>query len=260
MILIKITVTVQIKILDGKIKSNQAHYDLGREAGKISALSSKDILEKYEYLTGEDLGQRPSALEKAKFEYSPLGMSFSKAFEKDKSKSGARSQSDFNYDKKHALYKFYKGYDEFEEMSLDSKYNRMKKFNKLLTSFQAAKTKNPKTQLKKVRLMENIEKLYKKYYDVYKNDYDANDESNEAKKKYFDYTKFELVDKIGKRSKLDGETKKIFKEIENREKDIYKKGGFMEYFNYEPTALVNKLLGQNTQDLKKVWTRLNNRR
>ena len=25
----------------------------------------------------------------------------------------------------------------------------------------------------------------------------------------------------------------------------------MEYFNYEPTALVNKLLGQNTQDLKK---------
>ena len=108
--------------------------------------------------------------------------------------------------------------------------------------------------------MENIEKLYKKYYDVYKNDYDANDESNEAKKKYFDYTKFELVDKIGKRSKLDGETKKIFKEIENREKDVDKKGGFMEYFNYEPTALVNKLLGQNTQDLKKVWTRLNNRR
>ena len=96
MILIKITVTVQIKILDGKIKSNQAHYDLGREAGKIPALSSKDILEKYEYLTGEDLGQRPSTLEKAKFEYSPLGMSFSKAFEKDKSKSGARSQSNFN--------------------------------------------------------------------------------------------------------------------------------------------------------------------
>ena len=32
----------------------------------------------------------------------------------------------------------------------------------------------------------------------------------------------------------------------------------MEYFYYEPTALVNKLLGQNTQDFKKVWTRLNN--
>ena len=46
------TVTDQIKILDGKIKSNQAQYDLDREAAKISALSSKDLLEKYEYLNG----------------------------------------------------------------------------------------------------------------------------------------------------------------------------------------------------------------
>ena len=72
----------QIKVLDDKIKSNQAHYDLGREAAKIFALSSKDLLEKYEYLTGEYLGYRPSALVKAKFEYSPLGMSFSKALKK----------------------------------------------------------------------------------------------------------------------------------------------------------------------------------
>ena len=46
---------------------------MGREAAKISALSSKDLLEKYECLTGEDLGHRPSVLEKTKFEYSPLG-------------------------------------------------------------------------------------------------------------------------------------------------------------------------------------------
>ena len=78
------TLTDQINILDDKIKSNQAQYDLGREAAKISALSSKDLLEKYEYLTGKDLGHRPSALEKTKFEYLPLGMSISKAFEKDK--------------------------------------------------------------------------------------------------------------------------------------------------------------------------------
>ena len=85
------TLTDELKILDDKIKANQAQYDLGREAAKISALSSKDLLEKYEYLTGEDLGHRPSALEKSKFEYSPLGMSFSKAFEKDKVKSGVKS-------------------------------------------------------------------------------------------------------------------------------------------------------------------------
>ena len=54
------------------IKSNLAQFDLGREAVKISAFSSKDLLE-YEYLTGEDLGHRESVLEKTKLEYSPLG-------------------------------------------------------------------------------------------------------------------------------------------------------------------------------------------
>ena len=68
------TVNDQIKILDNKIKSNQAQYDLGREAAKSFALSSKNLLDKYEYLTGEDLGYKPNVFEKAKFEYSPLGM------------------------------------------------------------------------------------------------------------------------------------------------------------------------------------------
>ena len=49
------TITDELKILDDKIKTNQAKYDLGREAAKISALCSKDLLEKYEYLTGDDL-------------------------------------------------------------------------------------------------------------------------------------------------------------------------------------------------------------
>ena len=67
------TLTDELKILDDKIKANQAQYHLGREAAKISALSSKDLLEKYEYLTGEDIGHRPRVLEKTKFEYSSLG-------------------------------------------------------------------------------------------------------------------------------------------------------------------------------------------
>ena len=71
------TLTDELKILEDKIKANQAQYDLDREAAKISALSSKDLLQKYEYLTGEDLKHRPSVLEETKFEYSPLGMSLS---------------------------------------------------------------------------------------------------------------------------------------------------------------------------------------
>ena len=49
------TITDQIKILDKKVLQNDAQYDLDRKAAKISALSCNN-LNKYEYLTGEDLG------------------------------------------------------------------------------------------------------------------------------------------------------------------------------------------------------------
>ena len=45
------TVTEQLKIINNKIKANQAQYNLDRLAAKISAYSSGD-LRKYEYLTG----------------------------------------------------------------------------------------------------------------------------------------------------------------------------------------------------------------
>ena len=110
-------------------------------------------------------------------------MSFSKAFEKDKAKSGDKSENDFNYDSNHRFYKFFKGNHAFEEMSLDSKYNRIKEFNKVLTNFKDLRLKNPKTQLKKEWIMKNVNVLYKKYYDAYKNDYDSDGELNEVKRK-----------------------------------------------------------------------------
>ena len=198
------TVTDQIKILDDKIKGNQAQYGLGREVAKISALTSKDLLEKYEYLTGEDLGQKPSLFEKAKSEYSPLGMSLSKVLKNDKVKTVAKSESDFNYDINYTFYRFYKGYDEFEKISLDSKNNRMKGSNKFLISFKAVRKKK-KTEMpfKKERIMKNVDELYKKYYDAYKSNYETDDELNEAKKKKFDYKQFGLVNKTDKEPKLD---------------------------------------------------------
>ena len=98
--------------------------------------------------------------------------------------------------------------------------------------------------------MKNVDEFYEKYYNAYKNDYDNDDELNEDKKNKFNYRKFELFDETDKKSKLDEETENFFKDIENQEK-IVDKRGFMKYFRYEPTALVNKLLDQNTQDLRK---------
>ena len=81
------TVTDQIKVLNRKIKQNGAEYGLDREAAKISALSSNN-LDKYEYLTGEDLGLKPSTVDQAKFEYSPLGKIFNKGLSEDDKKEG----------------------------------------------------------------------------------------------------------------------------------------------------------------------------
>ena len=66
---------------------NKAQYNLDRKAAKISALFSNN-LDKYEYLTGEDLGLKPSIAEQAIFEYSPLGKIFNKGLYKNDQKEG----------------------------------------------------------------------------------------------------------------------------------------------------------------------------
>ena len=81
------TITDQIKILNKKNMQNEAQYDLGRKAAKISALSSNNF-DKYEYLTGEDFCLKPNTIEQARFEYSPLGKSFNKGLDKDDQKEG----------------------------------------------------------------------------------------------------------------------------------------------------------------------------
>ena len=77
----------QYKILDDKIKANNAQYDLDRMNAEISAYSSGD-LPKYEYLTKKNLGYKPDAFEQAKFEYLPLGKVFTDGLDKSDKKEG----------------------------------------------------------------------------------------------------------------------------------------------------------------------------
>ena len=72
----------KIKILDDKIKVNNVQYDLDRMNAKKSAYSSGD-LPKYEYITKKDLGYKPDAVEKVKFEYSPIGKVFTDGLAKE---------------------------------------------------------------------------------------------------------------------------------------------------------------------------------
>ena len=77
----------QSKILDRNIMHNESQYNLDRKSAEISALSSNN-LEKYEYLTGEDLGLKPSTIEETKPAYSPLGKIFNKGLNEDDKKEG----------------------------------------------------------------------------------------------------------------------------------------------------------------------------
>ena len=65
--------------INGQIRDEKIQYDINRAAAKISALSSGKI-QKYEYLTGEDIlpSNQQQIIEQAKFTYSPLGKSFEK--------------------------------------------------------------------------------------------------------------------------------------------------------------------------------------
>ena len=66
----------QNKILDAEIESNVNQYKVDRMNAEISAFSSGD-LNKYEFLTRKDLKYKPNALDKARFQFSPFGQTFS---------------------------------------------------------------------------------------------------------------------------------------------------------------------------------------
>ena len=71
----------QNKILNDKIESNVNQYKVDRLNAEISAFSSGD-LNKYEFLKRIDLNYKPNVLDKARFEFSPLGKTFSTGLDK----------------------------------------------------------------------------------------------------------------------------------------------------------------------------------
>ena len=72
----------QNKILDAKIDSNVNQYKVDRLNAEILAFSSGD-LNKYEFLKRIDLNYKPNALDKARFEFSPLGQTFNTGLDKN---------------------------------------------------------------------------------------------------------------------------------------------------------------------------------
>ena len=180
-------------------------------------------LDKYEYLTGEDLGLNPSTVEQKKFEYSPFGEIFNKGLDKEEGKKdglfkrlenikdkneellnafsevnkyskAAKNESNYNYDSKYTFYKFYTDFNKFKRMSLGSKYDEMIDFYTLLNAFiNTHEVITTKTKDRKDRIMNNVKPLYDKYFDTYKKNY--NSEVKDEEKRGRNYKQFKIIDK-----------------------------------------------------------------
>ena len=96
-------------------------------------------MDKYEYLTGEDLGYKPNVFEKAKFDHSPLGMVLTNNTKSKTNKNKVDNQNKQNknliYNSQHSFVKF-KDIGEFKELSLDSMHKKLNDFHKKFTKLK----------------------------------------------------------------------------------------------------------------------------
>ena len=187
----------QVKILDNKIKANNAQYDLDRMNAEISAYSSGD-LPKYEYLTKKDLGYKPDAFEQAKFEYSRLGKVFMDGLDKSDKNEGLLKRlkniedksnnqlltiknilrpaikGNFESDDK------YKTIQDFKQELIDKNLllkRGVKKFDNIINKWKQTKDKeiafkkvDAKINTKKIKIYEIFENYLNKKYDYKKTD------------------------------------------------------------------------------------------
>ena len=168
-------------------------------------------------MTGEDLGLKPSTIEQAKFEYSPLGKVFNKGLsEEDKkevilkglknikdkneelinmfsatnkaSKNKKLTKSDLlTYNTKYSFVKL-KNIDDIKKLSLDLMFNLMKEHHKKLNSLINFKPQKIANKNKKLEVIINAGNIYNQLYKIYKSKYNKEIDSLSAKnKKKLDY-------------------------------------------------------------------------
>ena len=275
------TVTDQIKILDRKIKQNEAQYDLDRETAKISAISSNN-LDKYEYLTGEDLDLKPSTAEQAKFQYSLLGKIFNNGLNKEDRKEGllkrlenikdindellntfsttnranrANNTPKINIQSKILIYSTQYSFaklrniDDIKELSLDSVYKKLNDFHKRFTRFKVVAPRTKDKKILKNKVLSNARNLYNNLHYIYKDKYNKEINSlNTENKKKLDYKKLRLTDNYQYSSEEEQEetktdVNKYSKYIAKEETDINEEL-FMKHFYFQRPSDMLKNLNQ----------------
>ena len=234
----------------------------------LSALSSNN-LDKNEYLTGEDLGLKPSTVEQEKFEYSPLGKIFNKGLSKDDKKElililrrleNIKDKNDellntfsitnktpknktnnqrkkLMYNAKHSFAKL-RNTDDIKKLSLDSMFNLMRKHHKKFTSLNNLVLQTEDNEKLKQEVLINAGDIYNELYYIYKNKYNKKINSLHTKNRIkLDYKNLRLTDDYQYPSEEEQEEtitdmNEFNKYIPEEEIDINKKL-FTKHFNYQ---------------------------
>ena len=98
---------------------------------------SSNNLDKYEYLTGEDLGLKPNTVEQAGFEDSPLGKIFDKGLDKDDQKEGRlKTLENIKGKQGEKELKELKNIDKNKTLKVIDKISKNEKANNLLPEFK----------------------------------------------------------------------------------------------------------------------------
>ena len=105
----------------------------------------------------------------------------------NKTNSYIKNENDYNYDNNFAFYKFYRDFQNFKDRSLESKYNDISKFYRVLNEFKNHKTNTDETQQRKNRVINNAVTLYDNYFDTYKKTF------NETRNETFDKTTLDEI-------------------------------------------------------------------
>ena len=177
---------------------------------------------KYELLTGEDLDIKPSTIEQAKFEYSPLGKISNKGLSEDDEKEGLfkrlenikdkneelintinttnkATKNKINIQSKNLIYNSkysflkYKDIDEFKELSLDSFNKKLNKFNNEIVNLRNISSRKEEKKELKYQVLSNAKKLYNVLYYIYKEKYNKEINSlDTSNKEWLDYKNLRL--------------------------------------------------------------------
>ena len=105
----------------------------------------------------------------------------------NKSSSYIKNESGHNYYNNFVFYKFYRDFQNFKDRSLESKYNDISKFYRVLNEFKNHKTNTDETQQRKNRVINNAVTLYDNYFDTYKKTF------NETRNETFDKTTLDEI-------------------------------------------------------------------